>query len=220
MDLIIYLGLLFIICIVAANANVKQKSELHNKSLNTRTKTMEDHLSKINNFSATQKIIGFGSTSMLAIDEHTHKVCLVSCQLNDASSNLISYKDILTLEIFENGVAVTKTVRSSQIASALIGGLALGGIGVIVGGLSGKKQLSETVNKIDIRLIINNTNSPLFDLNFLAVETNKNEALYKQVMERTRHCYGLIKIIMHQADIEENASRTESVNIIDSTIKS
>jgi hypothetical protein len=115
------------------------------------------------------------------------------------------YKDIFSSEIFEDGVTITKTVRSSQIGGALIGGLALGGVGAVVGGLTGKTQASDKVDKVDLRLTVNDTKNPIFNLNFLNLPMKKNDTQYKQAIERARHWHGLIEVLIKLADNEDKA---------------
>lgn len=69
---------------------------------------------------------------------------------------MYSYWDILASEVIEEGGTVTRTQRSSQIAGTLIGGLALGGVGAIIGGLSGttKTTKNDMVTPL-LRVIVN-----------------------------------------------------------------
>src|SRR3954463_9667577 len=48
-----------------------------------------------------------------------------------------SFDQIAAVEVQENGATVSTTNRGSQLAGAAIGGLALGGVGALIGGLSG-----------------------------------------------------------------------------------
>lgn len=169
-------------------------------------KAMEKHLVRINDFSATQRVMGSNSDTGLAIDEQRKKICLIDHRLPTVSLRVISYKDLLSSELFEDGTSVTKTVRSSQIGGVLIGSLALGGVGAILGGLSGKTQTSEKINKIDLRLTINDTQSPLHDVSFLNVETKKDGLIYQQAMQQARHWHGLIEVLIKRAETEDNSS--------------
>ena len=180
------------------------------QAINTsnKKKAMDDHLSRIKDFSATQKIMGSDGTTGLAIDEQRKKICLIAHKQQNVTTRVFEYKDLLSSEVFEDGATVTKTVRSSQIGGALIGGVALGGVGAIIGGLSGKTQTSGKVKKVDLRLTINDTNNPLHDINFLGLETKKDGFIYKQAIQQARHCHGLIEVLIKHADLEEKAENT------------
>jgi hypothetical protein len=115
---------------------------------------------------------------------------------------VITYRDILSSELFVDGETVTKTARGSQVGGALIGGLALGGVGALIGGLSGKKRSSEKIKRIDLRITINDTKNPLHDINFMDIEVNQDSYLYKSAMEEARHWHGLVTVLIKTAESE------------------
>jgi hypothetical protein len=124
---------------------------------------------------------------------------------------MITYRDLLSSEVFEDNVTITKTARGSQLGGALIGGLALGGVGAIIGGLSGNKTSSDKVNRIDLRITVNRTGSPVHDINFMNVEGKKNGIIYKTAMKQTRHWHGLLGVLIKRADTEDIAQEGELV---------
>lgn len=140
-------------------------------------------------------------------------MCLLRHNSEGINVNVVRYQDVLSSELFEDGDTITKTSRSSQICGALIGGLALGGVGAIIGGLSGKKVNKDKVERIDLRLIVNDTKNPNHDLNFLDDETSKGGFIYKGAIKEARHWYGLIEVIIKQADQDDGKLAKEEPNI-------
>jgi len=184
-------------------------------------RAMEAHLARLDNFSATQKVMGEDGNTGLAIDEQRKKICLIARRQGKVTSRVFSFFDLLASEIFEDGATITKTVRSSQIGGALIGGLALGGVGAIIGGLSGKTQTAGKVKKIELRLIVNDTKNPIHDINFLNSESKKDSYFYREAMKRARHWHALITVLIKQADMKDKTNVTngkrkiQSVSIAD-----
>ena len=172
--------------------------------------SIEERLNKINNFSSTQQIIQTFHEHGIAVDEQRKKICLISDAIR-----VFTYKDILSSELFEDGETITKTVRSSQLGGMLIGGLALGGVGAIIGGLSGKTKSSNKIKRIDLRLIVNDTKNPIHDVNFLDIETKKGGFVYNQAIKKARHWHGLMNVLIKQADQEDEAKaiKTPEVSI-------
>lgn len=195
MDFLILMGIVFVLAIVAGIFQAVETSK--------KKKSMEAYLSDIPDFSATQKVIGDDGTTGLAIDEQRKKVCLIDHRQQNVSCRVVTYKDLLSSEIFEDGATVTKTVRSSQIGGALVGGLALGGVGAIIGGLSGKTKTSGKVKRIDLRITVNDTQSPLHDVNFLNVETKQDGFIYQGAMKAARHWHGLVEVLIRRADTDD-----------------
>jgi len=173
-----------------------------------KTKAVDEHLGCFKDFSATQKVMGSDGNTGLAIDEQRKKICLIDHRQQEVTSRFFAYKDLLSSEISEDGATVTRTVRSSQIGGALIGGLALGGLGAVIGGLSGETQTSGTVKRIDLRITVDDTKNPLHDINFLYLETKKGDFFYRKAIQEARHWHGLIEVLIRRADLEDKATNT------------
>lgn len=189
---------------------------IHMMITSSKKKAMDDHLILIEDFSATQKVMGIDGKTGIALDEQSKKICLVANTHNIVTTRVFTYNDLLSSEIFEDGTTITKTVRTSQIGGALIGGLALGGVGAIIGGLSGKSQTSDKVKRVDFRLTVNDTKSPLHDVNFLNLETKKDGFLYKQAIQQARHWHGLIEVLVKRADLEDRAANANATVVASS----
>ncbi len=166
---------------------------------------MRSTLAKVDDFSPTQQVMGDDGNTGLAIDEKKQKVALIKIL---GGALVVDYKDVISCEIFEDGSTITKTIRSSQIGGALVGGIALGGVGAIIGGLSGKTKTDNKVKRVDLRLIINNTASPLHDIVFMNFECDKNTMVYQTAIKNARHWHGLMEVLIKRADIESSAQHT------------
>ena len=176
---------------------------------------MEEKLNGLDNFNATQKVIPDVKTG-LAIDEKRKKICLIKYNNGNIALDTMPYNDVLASEISENGNTITRSSRSSQLGGALIGGLALGGVGAIIGGLSGKTVSSDNVQRIDLHLIVNRTNSPVHSINFFENigdddynGIKKSSAGYQKIMQKARHWHSLLQVIIRQADEEDKIKERE-----------
>jgi len=160
-----------------------------------------------NNFSATQKLVDCSGLSGIAIDESRKKICLLEYEYTGGyfQRKIIDYRDVLASEIEEDGVVVTKTQRGSQIGSALIGGLALGGAGAIIGGLSGKTTSSNVATNNALSVTVNSTEDPVFDF-ILFSDSVKDKIDYGYASAEARHWHGLLTAVIKQADLEDSAS--------------
>ncbi len=168
-----------------------------------RKKEMESKLKSLPDFNLTQQIMGCDGSSGLAVDEKRQKVCLITNNRASVSQRIISYKDIFSVELFEDGNSVTKTVRSSQIGGAVVGGLLLGGVGAVIGGLSGKTETSGKIKRIDLRLIVNDMSAPLHDVAFMNVEEKKDGIIYTHAIQVARRWHGIVEVLIRRADAEE-----------------
>lgn len=159
----------------------------------------------ISDFTPTQEIMGTFRKTGLALDEVRNKLCLISVDGVVVSRRIVSYKDILSVELFENGTSVTKTSRSSQIVGAVVGDVLLGPVGLVVGALSGKTETTAIVNRIDLRLTINDTEAPLHDVSFDVLGIAGFSEEDQRAIARRWH--GIISIIIKRAETEEQNLR-------------
>lgn len=164
---------------------------------------IENSLKSLNDSNITEKKISSDMLKIVVFDESHKKLSIISITPSEFTTNILTYRDILSVEIFYDGETITKTNRTSQIGGALIGGLALGGLGAVVGGLSGKTTSKKEVNKIELRLIINDNKNPVQDITFLNKKTNQHSSLYKQSEKSVRHWYAIISLLIAEADKED-----------------
>jgi hypothetical protein len=160
---------------------------------NNKKKDMKSHLDILPDFLPTQQFMGCDGNSGIAVDEPRGKICLIINSGVGVSKRIIPFKDIISVELFEDGTSITKTDRSSQIANAVVGGIVLGGVGAIIGGATGKTETSGKNKRVDLRIIVNDIKAPLHDVAFKNVEDEKGGRIYSQAIQQARYWHGLFK---------------------------
>lgn len=71
------------------------------------------------------------------------------------------FSEISSVEIIKNGSSVTTTNRGSQLLGAAVGGIALGGVGLLAGALTGSKKTNERVLDISLKITVDDNVRPL-----------------------------------------------------------
>lgn len=77
---------------------------------------------------------------------------------------VLSYEDLVDVEIVKNGSSLTVTDRLSQIGGAAVGGVLLGGAGLLLGGLSGRKHQIEKIHSLSLRLYLRDMDYPVHEV--------------------------------------------------------
>lgn len=123
---------------------------------------------------------------------------------------VFDYKDIISVEIIEDSVTVSKTNRTSQLVGAGIGGAIAGGAGAIVGGLSGKTTGSTEITNITLRVITTDEQNTVFDLPFLEKKSpiKKSSNEYSKAIQDVHKWNSIIKNIINHQEKEQ----TEKIN--------
>jgi hypothetical protein len=199
----------------------RAKERKRNAEIKTeREKALENHLLNMKNSKQNHIITNTENSKTLVIDENDKKVFLIQHDKNSIqiAEQTFSYNDLLSISLIEDGETVTDFRRSSQIGGALIGGLVLGGLGAVIGGLSGTTKTSEMVEKITLRLVVNDTKNPLFEIDFLNTQTKKKDLRYQDAMQKARHWHGLIEVLIKRADMEDKEN--EKNNVVQSSSNS
>lgn len=187
-------------------------SNIERSTKNKKIAFEPSNLLRSDKFWASQQITGIKKSEGIVVDEKNQQICILESD-NLKPNRFFSYKDLLSVELIEDGETVTSTIRSSQIGGALIGGIALGGIGAVIGGLSGKTKSSEKVEKIILRVIVNDTKNPLHEVYFLNSEEgiSKKSSQYPAAMKKARHWHSLIEVLIKRADMEDKENAVNNV---------
>ncbi|MFA9500077.1 hypothetical protein ACERCG_06550 [Mannheimia sp. E30BD] len=164
-------------------------------------------LSQITEFEVSKK--HYGDNVLVAIDKNLEKVCIIDFKkaLSELSIDKINVrqhfrfiepKDILKVELFEDGNSVNSSTRS--IGGAILGGALFGGVGAIVGGLGGSSESKSTANTIEIRLIVNDKENPICDIDFLDMKSHvgieKTSQAYISCAKEARIWYGYFEVMV------------------------
>ena len=167
----------------------------------------------------------------LEVSSFIPTICLGTIKFNDNKNELMipqkigtiqeiyQYKDIINFELIEDGKIL---VSKGGLGRAIAGGVLFGGVGAIVGGVTGKRKSTETINKLIVRLTINTPFRPIHrDIIFINSKTNKNSNVYsKEIQEAKDLLAKLEDIKKSDVIIQENSSIENSKNsIADELIK-
>jgi len=203
-------SLFLIACFGAWYCYKKQKETDDNEQWKKQRQT-EERLSRISGYRSTQKFTSSSGDVTFSIDESSKQFTVVS--LNSFKDKVYKYKDILKSEILTDGVSVTSTNRGSQVGGALLGGLLAGGVGALIGGLSGSQTSQEKIMKIELIVIVTDTTNPVHKISFLdSFPHAKDSQAYKDAYAKAHHCHQLIAVLIRQADDEDGQSELINTN--------
>ena len=103
---------------------------------------------------------------VIAIDKNREKIVYI----DDKGENLVKkefpFSDIISCELIKDGVTIYKKSATRTIGGAVIGGVLSGGVGAIIGGLSGSSKEKEKINSIDIKITLRDIDNPSFKFKF------------------------------------------------------
>lgn len=210
----IFIAIFFVILTLVALVQQQFKLAAKKRELN-------DKLTSLPNFTPTQSLFNILYTEGIAIDEERKKLAFLTMKsFVGIKIKTYEYRDILSSEVILDGESETKTKRTSQVGGALLGGLLLGGVGVVVGGLSGKSRTSEIIKELKLRITVNDTSNPIFEINSHLTKSTKFGRNFKNHLSDFEKWHGILSSVIAYADkldAEQEPPAVEIPNISSKT---
>jgi len=180
-----------------------QQTELkHINSLNTTV------LEKPLSFVPTKKISNY-----FAINEETKQWTATTGIISILGTGKVySYSDLLDFELIENGESVAK----GGLGRAVVGGVLFGGIGAVVGGVTGKRKTSDKCTSLKIKITTKDISKPTCYINLISSTVAKTSSTYKTEYKNAQEILSILQIICKQVESETASIVTTSQPTTDS----
>ena len=146
----------------------------------------EANVQKIAEFNPTKKI-----STYMEFDDENKKWLVPGMFGGKTHSKVYDYSDIVDFELLEDGTSISK----GGLGRAIVGGALLGGVGAVVGGVTGGKKSKNICNNLQIKITVNDMNNPAVFVKFLYTETKKDSWSYKTIYKAAQECLSILQLI-------------------------
>lgn len=131
-------------------------------------------------------------------------------------NDIFRYDNLLSFELLEDGQTITK----GGLGRAVAGGLLFGGVGAIVGGVTGGKKTKGVCTSMKIRVTLKNAHIDVVYIPLITAETKTNGFLYKTMQSSAQSCISALEIIADQNNCEQKKeSESDTVSAADEILK-
>lgn len=103
---------------------------------------------------------------IIAVDKAREKVVYIDDKGGSLIKKEFSFADIISCELTKDGQTIYKKSATRTIGGAIVGGVISGGVGAVIGGLSGNSKEKEKINSIDIKITLRDIDNPSFIFKF------------------------------------------------------
>ena len=156
----------------------------------------------------TKYFIGKDGLSGLGISEADNKIYTLSRSLKTENFKLSTYsfEDLFEVKLIEDEETVISANRLSQLGGALVGGAAFGAVGAIVGGSGGKQHSQKEVRKINLELVFDSIDNPLFSVSFMNEDLfmKSYDPKYKEYFAEANKWYKSFTVILKRNELNRN----------------
>lgn len=182
---------------------------------NKHTNKSHDVFNNLKDFNPTEVYLSGTSGCSIGYDSERKKICVLN---HEHHPTIYEYKDILQSELNIDGETILKQSTTGTVGRAILGGLLGGGVGAIIGGVTSSKMQKEKINRIDLKLSVNDSKNPFYKINFLNLETKKGDLIYIASFAQAERWHGIIATLIQQSNNLEKTT-INGISITDELIK-
>ena len=141
----------------------------------------------IDTFKPTSKV------GMLSFDDNTQTFIISKSK---KQQDLYYYNQVVGFELLEDGETITK----GGLGRAVAGGLLFGGVGAIVGGVTGGKKSKGVCKSLQIKVTFRNSPKQTESLSFITTETKTSSILYKTAYKSAQDALSALQLAVDKVD--------------------
>lgn len=105
-----------------------------------------------------------------------------------------SFHDVIKYELKEDGQTITSGGLS--IGRALVGGALVGGVGAVLGGVTGNRKGKDVTTDMNIAVTMRGEHSGLYKINIIETKTRKSSKEYKNKVAEAEEIIALFDIAL------------------------
>lgn len=190
-------------CLVKCGNNLNRTLSLKEMNVSDIKEAIEkakQDMIDMNNFNTTRKVGKY-----ISFDDNQRKFLLPKTFFTNAK--IYDYSELLGYELLEDGDIITK----GGLGRAVVGGVLFGGVGAIVGGVTGGKRGKRVIKSVKIKLTLDNKAVPVEYVTLLNSEFKSDSFVYKSVIQDAEKIIGILTSISRESENKslENTSVSE-----------
>lgn len=152
-------------------------------------------------FKVTREV-KFGKFALRVDDEQGIWYCDVKSPLKPPV--IFTFEELVDFDYSEDDETV---VKKDGIARAVVGGVLLGGVGAVVGAITGTSHEKSTIKKMSVNFTVDNRNIEKLTFNALPSDTKRGSLVYKAVLQE------IDKVLFVLNDISQKAQKTREASV-------
>ncbi|BAK55890.1 hypothetical protein SFBM_0110 [Candidatus Arthromitus sp. SFB-mouse-Japan] len=145
------------------------------------SREIKEFLCDLDSFTVTKSVSFY-----LEVDEKNKKFLAPL-----SKRKIYDFSQLVDFELLEDGESLAK----GGLGRALVGGALFGGVGAIVGGVTGKRKGKNICNSLRIKITLDDISDPVLYIDFINVRTDTNNPFYKNIFNSAQECLSILQVI-------------------------
>lgn len=112
------------------------------------------------------------------------------------AANIFDFNQVSSFELVESD----HTITSGGLGRSAVGAVAFGGVGAVVGALTGGKKTKKVVENFKIKINLNSIEIPVVYVELLLGKTKTNSLLYKDALEKADNILSILEYYSRQKE--------------------
>lgn len=166
-------------------SDITNAIQYSSNTLNNMIQSKNENETAIKNFVATKKV---GNIMQFSDDNQTFVV--TTLKGFKKNQELFTYNQILDFELLEDGDSITK----GGLGSAVAGGVLFGGVGAIVGGVTGGKKTKALCNSLKIKITFRDCYRQNIYIDLITAQTKTSSIIYKSAYKTAQDALSALQI--------------------------
>lgn len=145
-------------------------------------------------------------------------VWYVSFSKNPENPTLFRHEELAHFELLEDG----NSVSSGGLGRAAVGGILFGGVGAVVGAVTGGKVTKKVVTSLEVMIVLNNPYRKKIKINCMGMDKNvkSGSMMYKQYVQQAHNLMMFLHGIKARANVKSNPREASTdVTSVDELLK-
>lgn len=135
--------------------------------------------------------------SRVILDENAERWAIVSQMRGKRKEeDTFNFSDIVDFELLEDGTPIA----SGGLGRAAVGGILFGGVGAIVGGVTGKRKTNTKVNSLRIKVTMNSLKKPAVYIDLLPAPVQKDSNVYRMMADEAQQILSTFQVICNEQE--------------------
>ncbi len=155
---------------------------------------IKQNLENTGDFKIEKSVFKYDSTKKnlfgLVLDDENNKIAFIE----NGQVSIRYFNSVLKCDVSIDGETITQTNRGSQLMGAAVGGVLLGGIGALIGGLSGKQHSKSEVKEITLKIIVDDLKIPMHSIILFSEKSSRKPE--KAELQIVDEWHSLLQIVI------------------------